>query len=434
MTVRQSGPAPRDATEGALLRRLEALADEHAAVPDPAYRAATRSRLVAMAAVRTPGPAPGGVRRLLAAAGERRRRRPRLVAGVAGAALALTALGGVLAASQDARPGDLLYPVKRGGEQTRLSLAAADERGLTELGFATTRLQEAGDLVGVSVAAAPTTAGSPVVRAAGPDAGLLVDTLAAMDAQTTHGTADLTTAAVQRDDAAAVEVLVGWAGAQRAGLTALSPAVPADARDAVAAAGRLVDEVAARGAALRAALACPAGPATDGADALGPRPAPCAPPSATPPTTGEPDASSAASRTTGAPRTSPSAPTSPGAQSGSGGGAPGAGLPVTAVPRPTGSAPRPALPSPTLPAPTLPGRPAPSVPSPSPSVPSPSMALPSVPAPSVPVPTVSLPPVPGRSAPAATSPGAVVPLPPVVPGVRVCLPPVVTVDCRPSGG
>ncbi|GAB4080617.1 hypothetical protein GCU67_03580 [Modestobacter muralis] len=421
MTVQQSDPAPGSsrrgsAAEDALLARLEALGTDHAVVPDEAFRAVTRERLVAMAAVRTPEPAPNGtLRRWLASSGERPRRRSRLTAGVAGAALTLAALGGLLGAAQGARPGDLLYDVKRGGEQTRLSLAGHGDRGLTLLGLATTRLQEAGELVGVSVSASA--AGGEAGLAAGADAGLLVDTLTTMDAQTTQGTADLTAAAVEQDDAAALEVLVGWAGRQRTGLTELSPAVPPGAEDAVTAAGRLVEQVAARGAALQEALACPAGPATGGADALGPLPAPCAPvtPPAAPPGTA-PVTTSAASGAPAAPRTTLSAsPRGSTAAPAPGSGQPRATRPTlptpgTAVPRPTARAPRPALPTPTLPR---------------------------LPVPSLPVPSVSLPPAPGAPAPPAapsSSAGAAVELPPVVPGLRVCLPPVVTVDCRPSGG
>jgi hypothetical protein len=70
----------------------------------------------------------------------------------------------------------------------------------------------------------------------------------------------------------------------------------------------------------------------------------------------------------------------------------------------------------------------------------PSPTLPSIPLPSLPVPSVSLPPVPvpGRAAPsssaATSSPGAVVQLPSVAPGLTVCVPPLVSVGCRPSGG
>ncbi|QXG77376.1 hypothetical protein KUM42_07685 [Modestobacter sp. L9-4] len=433
MTAPRSDPPPgRTAVEDALLTQLETLAGEHAAVPDPGFRQATRGRLVAMAAVAGPpgrrAPAPDGVLRRLLASPPGRPRRRRLAAGLTAAALTLAVSGGVLVAAQGARPGDLLYDVKRGSEHTQLSLAADGERGHTLLDFASTRLREVGDLVGVHVtaAAAVAPAGGGPVLAAGPDAGLLVSTLGTMDAQTTQGTADLTSRAVDQRDRAAVEELIGWADRQRAGIAELAPAVPADARDAVADADRLAGDVAARGAALRLALACPAGPATDGVDALGPRPAPCPPAATESAAAGTtvvsgPSATTAASST--ATRTSASAssaasrtssgsppPVAPGARTTP---APRPTLPTvsTAVPRPTTSASRPVLPSPTLP---------------------------SIPLPSLPVPSVSLPPVPGRTAPtssaATSSPGAVVQLPSVAPGLSVCVPPLVSVGCRPSGG
>jgi len=90
----------------------------------------------------------GGRRRALAGSASPRRR-SRLTAGLAGAALTVTALGGLLAAAQGARPGDLLYDLWRGGEQTQLALAGDASRGLTLLDFASTRLDEVGQLVGV---------------------------------------------------------------------------------------------------------------------------------------------------------------------------------------------------------------------------------------------------------------------------------------------
>ena len=405
MRAQRSGSVSEDA----LSTRLAALEAGSAAVPDEEWRATTRTRLVATAAVR--GPVTDG-----RPAG--RPWRPRLTALVAGAALTVAALGGVLAAAQGAGPGDLLYPVKRGEEQTRLSLTADGERGTALLELAGTRLHELEGLLGVTVSASAAVgpSGGEAGLAAGPDTGLildtlLLDTLATMDAQTAQGAAALTSRAVGQDDGAALDELVDWAAGQRTGLTGLSPAVPESARDAVAAAGRLVDDVAARGAALRDALACPAGPATDGADALGPRPAPCAP--VPPPAAPEgPDATSVGNRTSAPASPPPSASPPAPASSSSAPRTPR----DTAVPRATVSAPRPTVsaPRPELPTPTLPSI-------------------------SVPVPRVSLPPLPvpggtsSSSAAAPSSTGAVVQLPPV-PGVRVCIPPVVTVDCRSPGG
>ena len=359
-------------TEQALVARLQAMSTELAVTPDEEFRAATRSRLMAMAAVRTPAaetagrrpavPA-GALHRLLAGnAGPYSRWRTRLTAGLAGAALTVTAVGGLLAAAQGAHPGDLLYDLKRGGEQTQLALAG-DSRGVTLLEFASTRLDELGDLVGVDPNAdavvGATPSGGEAGLAAGPDVGLVLDTLQTMDEQTTEGTAALTTRAVERSDTAALHTLTGWAGDQQSGLGAVAGAVPTGAQGALAGSRDLVDQVAARGAALEQVLTCPGGPSTAGADKLGPLPATC--PAGPPATAGAPPsgASVSGSPSGSAPATSSAAPgtASPGATTGGGPSTavpvvpPGGGAPPTTA-APATSA-KPGLPLPTLPA--LPG-------------------------------------------------------------------------------
>src|SRR5688500_10784779 len=83
--------------EDAVIARLSTLAPHLDGAPDPDFRAATRARLVAMAAVRTPAPPPvSPLRRFLTdgvPASARWRRR--LTAGLAGAALTVTALATV---------------------------------------------------------------------------------------------------------------------------------------------------------------------------------------------------------------------------------------------------------------------------------------------------------------------------------------------------
>ncbi|MGY1684005.1 DUF5667 domain-containing protein [Geodermatophilus sp. SYSU D00867] len=369
--------------EAALEDRLRALAVDLDDEPAPDFRAATRARLVAMAAVRSPEPAPEpgprrGLSRLRAArpAPGRPAWRSRLTAGVAGAALAVTALGSLVALSTDAEPGDALYALKRGTEQTQLALAG-DERGLTLLEFATTRLQELGDLVEDG--------------AATPPADLVVDTLATMDAQTTEGAALVLTQAVAGRDAAPLAVLAGWAEDQGSGLAGLQDALPADAGTAATRSLEVVSEVGTRAAELRTALDCPAGPAVSGADRFGPLPVACgatpAPPTAGSgttapapagpgaPTPDQPAAPStqpapppAGSGTT-APSSAPPAPSTgggPAAPTGSGGGSvptggtapttappvPGGGLPLPPLPLPGGGG-QPSAPSTTTPPPVL---------------------------------------------------------------------------------
>ena len=245
--------------EDATVARLQQLAADLDDAPAPRFRAATRERLVAMAAVRTPRPAPrSALRRVLAAradGGPPAASRTRLTAGLAGAAMTVTALGSLAALSTDARPGDVLYGVKRGTEQTRLALAG-DERGLTLLDLAQARLDE--------LAALPAPAAADVLS--------LLDT---MDAQTQEGTALLAAQAVDRRDTAPVDGLAGWADRQTAELTALRPDLPAEAAAAAQVSLELLNDVSGRAAGLQTALACPGGPATAGTDELGPVPAEC---------------------------------------------------------------------------------------------------------------------------------------------------------------
>ena len=302
--------------EDALVARLQALGTAVDGEPDPAFRAATRQRLVAMAAVRTPATEPERAplwRRLLAARADDAppsRLRGRLSAGLATAALTITALATLVAVSAGAHPGDVLYGLKRGTEQTQLALAG-DARGQTLLDFATTRLQE--------------------VRALGSDgdAATAVSTLHTMDQQTTEGAAWLTRRAVQTGSPAPVRDLTAWTASQRAGLTDLQAAVPPGARDAAAASLDLLDRVSARATALAPALGCSSGPAVRGSDALGPVPVACA---AAPSSTGTGSGTSVSPGTSGTGGTAvpPAEATGTGvagtAGSGVGTGSPGGGI------------------------------------------------------------------------------------------------------------
>ncbi|TFV65404.1 UNVERIFIED_ORG: hypothetical protein E4P37_09845, partial [Bacillus sp. AZ43] len=251
--------------EDALVARLQELGPALDGEPDPAFRAATRARLVAMAAVRTPEPEPAtGLRRLLAVRapdGPPPRWRGRLTAALAGGAMAITALAGLVAVADGARPGDPLYDLKRGTEQTQLALAG-DARGRTLLDFATTRFHEVEQLV----------------RDGEADPTLVVETLRTMDAQTREGAAWLADRAVDTGDGGPLDVLSGWAAGQSGGLSGLQAVVPGDAADAVGRSLTLLADIGARTDDLRTALTCAGGPAVDGADALGPVPAACAAP------------------------------------------------------------------------------------------------------------------------------------------------------------
>jgi hypothetical protein len=389
--------------EDAVVAALHQLAPHLDGEPDPAFRAATRARLVAMAAVRSPAPEPvTGFKRFLAAGAEDvtpPRWRTRLTAGLAGAALTVTAAASLVALSSGARPGDVLYGLKRGTEQTELALAG-DSRGQTLLGFASTRLDELETLVDESPGALPAGGGAGgagrTLLAAGADPELVISTLETMDDQTTEGTAWLTDRAVTTRSAGPLDDLAVWAAAQTDGLTALAPELPDAAGAAVSHALALLSDVSARTDGLQEALTCPTGPAVSAADELGPAPAPCVPaaPKATTsgPETGVPDTGSST------PATTPAVPATPptGGGTGSGGTGPGsgtAGLPVPGTP-------------------TAPGAPSvPTIPGGGPSVPG--------------LPPVTLP---------GTGEGPVLDVPtadlPVAPDLQLCLPPLATIgDC-----
>lgn len=255
---RAAGAAGVGDEQAGVAALLQELAPQIGAAPAPAFRHATRQRLVAMAAVRSPEPAPPSrLRRLLAArapdapAG---RWRTRVTAGLAGAALTVTTLATLVAVSSGAQPGDVLYGLKRGTEQTQLALAG-DSRGQVLLDLARNRLDELADLDG--------------------DAGLADATLAAMDDRTADGAAWFTSQALALADPAPLDRLDGWTAAQSARLTAVGGEIPVvdDVEDSLA----LLDAIAARADGLRTVLACPTGPAPTDLDDLGPVPAGCLP-------------------------------------------------------------------------------------------------------------------------------------------------------------
>jgi hypothetical protein len=323
--------------EDLVVDRLHRLAGALDGEPDPAFRAATRARLVAMAAVRSPAPEPvSGVKRLLAlrvSDAAPSRWRTRLTAGLAGAALTVTALASLVAVADDAAPGDVLYGLKRGTEQTQLAVAG-DSRGQTLLDFAGTRLDELEALVDAPTALPAAGAASPggeTVLAAEGDAALVLETLRTMDEQTTEGTVWLTDRAVETEDTDPLDRLAGWAAEQHAGLTAVAPLVPDAAADATAESLSLLTDIATRVEGLRSAVDCPAGPAVNGDDELGPVPGLCVPPpTATAPEPSSPTGSAPAPGTTdprSPTRTLPSGPP----VTGSSPGEPG-DLPTTQVP------------------------------------------------------------------------------------------------------
>ena len=417
MSVQAGGPG-----DELVVARLHALASHLDGAPDPAWQATTRARLVAMAAVRSQEPAPvSPLRRLLTdgllPAAVPGRWRTRLAAGLAGAALSIAALASLMAAAGQARPGDVLYGLKRGTEQTQLALAG-DARGEVLLDLAGTRLGEVRALVDAGTTAMPAAgaAGSGgTVLAAGNDAALVAETLATMDAQTADGAAELTGRAVDGADAGPLALLADWVVGQSDGLTGLQGDVPGAAVDDVLDSLALLADLSARVSGLESSLDCASGPMVLGADELGPVPAPCpsdgsAAQAAGPAGDGSSPGSDVPDRGSvpaPGPSTSSSAPSAgdsaPSAPDGSGNGE----VPAPAVP-PLPSDVVPTPPSVLLPVPTpLPPLPGSLAPPPSASAPLPGAtpALPGVPGS---VPTVG-------SAPTSTA--------------DVCLPPLLVAGC-----
>jgi hypothetical protein len=353
-----------------VVARLHTLAPRLDGEPDPDFQARTRARLVAMAAVRPPAAEPEPtLKRLLTAPPAPARWRTRLTAGLAGAALAVTAVAGVVAVSADAGPGDALYGVKRSTETTQLALASDASRGTTLLDFASTRLAELEDLV----------------RGGDADLDLVIETLTTMNDQTREGAAWQNQLAVDGADDAPLQRLATWQDSQSQGLLALHDDIPAAAGDQYTGSLALLDEVGIRADGLASSVLCPTGPAAGSADSLGPVPLPCAPEVA------QPGGSGGAGGTGGGTPDNPatggtggtgggtgggSAGSPGGGGSGSGGtdgsggtggsGGSGGGLP-TGPDTPVGS---PDLPTDGPSLPSVPGVPTPSLPVPLPTLPS----------------------------------------------------------------
>ena len=264
--------------EDAVVARLHQLAPHLDGEPDPAFRAATRARLVAMAAVRTPGPRAGrpGFKRLLAARADDAapaRWRTRLTAGLAGAALTVTAR----------RPWSR-SPRTRGPATCSTGSSAAPSRPSSRWpATPAARPCSTSPAPGSrSWRSWPTRArthcpppGPPrqaTVLAAGADPALVIETLETMDDQTTEGAAWLAERAVSTQDDGPLDDLSGLADradrrARRAG-----PRLPDAAGAAVV---PLPDPARRRRHPRRRAAVgpdLPGGPAVGAGDALGPMP------------------------------------------------------------------------------------------------------------------------------------------------------------------
>ena len=248
--------APRaPAAEGApeSPARLAALADRlRTAAPDigpqPAFRAALRGRLLAVAAVGAAEPAPAPARR-----------RPRLGLGLTiGATASVVAVAVVVVAvGTRSLPGQPLYGVKRAGEGLALLAAAGPlERGTVHLDHAAERLDEVARLMGRDdVFAAPAGRGQV---AAGGRTGLVLGALDDMDSDTRTAW-QLLGASGAPVAAATVQALTTFSVRQDRALVSLVPLLPLAARQRVGQSVALVEEVDAGARSLRPAALPPGG-------------------------------------------------------------------------------------------------------------------------------------------------------------------------------
>jgi hypothetical protein len=340
------------------------------AAPRPEFRAALRTRLVAVASVQAhnvaEAAAPAKARGLEGVTAWSQTRRAQRGMGIAAGAMAsVVAVAGVAVAGSQSLPGDPFYSVKKGAEALELRTAGGDvAKGSKHLDFAAERLSEVRGLtLGRDAALGPIAPGTAGALG-GSVSDRVRDTLAAMDAETRKGT-DLLTAAYRDDhDDAPLEILSTFADRQSDDLRELLPELPSGARDRAEDSLALVSGVAVEASQLLAVGVC-----TQNCNPTSPSPA-------IDPGTGQP-----------VPNPAPSASAS----------APCGCDPVAATPSPTSA------PSPEPTTQSSQPSPAPSrtpAPSPSPASPAPlplPVPLPSpspVPLPSLPIPLPSLSPTP----------------------------------------
>ena len=318
-----------------LAHRVRAVAPTFSPTPDVDFRAALRTRLVAVASVQAATSAASEASHAAPATTARSAERRWARAGgvAAGAMASVVAVTGVAVASQASLPGDPFYGVKRTTEGVQLRLAdGPQEQGRQHLDFASERLDEVRGLLlgrGTLTGAAGAASGS---RSA--DSQRMLAGMSDMDEDTTRGAALLGEAFDATGERAVLDELAGFADRQSAGLRALMAALPGDT---TARAEQSLVLLAGVSATTRALLVQgpPATPPTTSAP-TGPTPRPTAPdPSVLLP--GDPATQAPGSGTpTLGPGTVPTLPTLPGASL-----APGT---VPTLPNLPGASPHPLLP------------------------------------------------------------------------------------------
>jgi hypothetical protein len=237
----------------ALAGRLRSLGTDIAPAPRTEFKAALRTRLMAVAAVQAVNApaAPVRPRPLEAAVGWTQTRRGQRGIGVAAGAMAsVVAVAGIAVAGSQSLPGDPFYGVKRGAEAFELRTTSGEvAKGSKHLEFAAERLKEVRALTLGRDAALGTGGGSDLAAGSAFGGSLtskVQEALADMDSETRAGSTLLTDAYRASQQAAPLQILSRFADRQAAELTTLLPALPAGARPRAATSLALVNQVAAQ--------------------------------------------------------------------------------------------------------------------------------------------------------------------------------------------
>ena len=246
-----TGSAPLAPLTGLATRvRGVAPALEARAVPRPEFRAALRTRLVAVATVQAatladaPAPKVAGS----AISWTASRKAQRRIGVTAGALAGVVAFTGVGIAASRSLPGQALYGLKLSGENLQLRLTHGDtERGSKHLDFAATRLREVTALVhGKDEVSLGAPGGGPVAAGFAFSSAVqhqLHTTLGRFNSETRSGRALLEHAYRTTGTDAPLHLLTTFSTAQEATLAAILPDLPAAAREEGMQSLRLVQEV-----------------------------------------------------------------------------------------------------------------------------------------------------------------------------------------------
>ena len=253
-----SGPATVMAGHAALATRLRAVAPvlEDRSVPRAEFRAALRTRLVAVASVQAASlaenslslPSPG--RALEAAVSWTQTRKAQRRIGVtAGAMAGIIAFTGVGIAASRSLPGAPFYGLKRGAEDIQLKFAHGDTaKGSKHLEFAATRLREVRALAVGDNALSLGTGSTNVPLASGAALGGSVQsrinhTLADFDDETSNGRVLLERVYRTTGKSEPLRILKSFSAEQQSRLVSLLPELPAASKRSAEQSLQLVTEV-----------------------------------------------------------------------------------------------------------------------------------------------------------------------------------------------